>query len=275
MATGINIEANTGYKLGSELVLAPAVQNLNGDVKPISPLEEVAVLYDRRYARSTNGIFSQQDGTPLLNALIRELLLIGKPLRAVDIGAGPGVHSVEMATQVTAVEVIAIDTSRRAINRIRRVLPRHESQFAAGSSVNPVRGDISRWLSRQQPHSVDIAYGSSFGHFLPEQVEGAIYRLAYAAQPLGGFIAISQKGVEDGLLQQPTTHDISEEADWIRATPEDGIRRRFLKTPEVLAQRLSRIGYERILWQSSWQVPDYDSPGIVGSFVGVLAQKVE
>lgn len=236
-------------------------------------VSSVADLYDKRYAQAEDGLFTQQDGTPMLNAFNRRLNGMRGTLRVVEVGAGSGVQALVIARNVSGVDVIAVDTSARAIARIRERLSGQEAGFADGLRITLIQADIFDWLRQQKPGSIHGIHANSFGHFLQEDIEETFLRLARVTQPLGGLMAISQKSIRDGLLVQPLLGSATQEQDWIRATPRiDRIERRFLRSPEALAHRLIRAGYSRVLDQDNWTVPNYDAQGITADFFGVLAE---
>lgn len=237
-----------------------------------------AEQYNRRYGRAADGIFTRYDGTPMLNALTEHLKFLQGvlPARVVEVGAGFGVQTRELVSRVPYADIFALDTSPLAVDHIRAQLPSWKTRFARGSRILPQVANIFDWFGQQEAGSVHGVHANSFGHFLPEATEAVFLRLALAAQPEGGLFAISQKDTNDGLLTEPTTRLISGESDWVRAIPADGIERRFLRNVDVLAQRLLRAGYSRIVGTYGWLVPGYDNPkrpDLKASFVGVLAQK--
>lgn len=236
----------------------------------------VAELYSRRRGAAPGGLFTLQDGTPMLHALNRHLQALTGRLRVVDVGANEGVQALVIAREVSHASVFAVETDPQSIAVIRRKLLLNESPIKEGSLVAPRELNVFNWLRQQGAGTVHGVHANSWGHFLPEETERVFLELACAAQSEGGVIAISQKSVQDGLLALPTTRLVDEERGWIRAVPADGIERRFQRDADELARRVLQAGYASILGTYEWSVPGYDDPkrpDVIACFVGVLAQK--
>lgn len=246
----------------------------NGQAHALTTADEAvttAELYRRKYANAAGEVFSRFDGTDLSHALEERLGGIRVPVKGLDMGAGKGVHAIDLATNLRNLVVTAVEINDEPFGEMLARLQMPETQDTVGSRVIARQEDVNAWLRSQRPASLDFVYGSSYGHFLSPEEETYTFGLARSRQLRGAFIAISQKTFRDGLLGLPLIGDPIEEADWIWAKPKiDRIGRRFLK-PNVLAKRLAMLGYE-VIDQFNWSVLGYDAPGVMANFDGVLAR---
>lgn len=238
-----------------------------------STLVDPRVVYDKKWRTATGGLYTEGvegKSTPLLDALSGRLSTRGVSLTALEVAAGSGDHAIILATQLPGTQVVAIDSSPAATDRIRERVPEH--RLATGSCVEVVTGDVFEFLRTKSSGSVDAAHANSFVHFLSIAEREQFYQDLHAVQTSDGLIAVSLKADGDALFRQSGTRVIGEDVRGVYALPEDGIQRLFVKDTEPLAEELHKVGY-RVIDTLRWRIPGYDIPGQDGEFVGILAQR--
>lgn len=127
--------------------------------------------------------------------------LIGHPVtRVVDVGAGPGVHSVALATRFPVADVVAVDGEPTLLARI-------AMRAAAHKVVDRVQTRVVDLADRlDQLPEADLMWVSKVLHHLPDQ-DAALRALRSRLQP-GGLLAVVEGGLPMRFL--PTEYGLGE-----------------------------------------------------------------
>ena len=159
---------------------------------------------------------------------IRADIPLSADMRLLDIGAGGGEVSIELAPYVKS--ILAIDTSEEVLGRLRekieqdQVLERKFETRCHDLSIEPLSSD-----------SFDLVMASMTLHHV-EKTDSLLDNLAAIVRP-GGYVAIADLETEDGSFHGTT-----------RAVPHHGF------DTQLLAERLTRLGFDVISCREIFQI---------------------
>jgi len=207
------------------------------------------------------------------------LNLLGQmPQTVLDLGCGPGRHSLPLARSGCA--VTAIDTSTFLLQRLHQHLQDHNAAEQDDLSINIEQVDM-RTFSQPAAFDLVVCLWSSFGYFDTPEDNLRVLQQSHANLCAGGRLVIDVAGKEillrqlqpvhadefdDGslLITRPAPIDnmTRMEVEWLLVRADDSVARtqftHFIYSTAELQQMLQQTGFSNIQFYGDWDGCDYD-----------------
>jgi len=217
-----------------------------------------------------------QRGEDDVAALLNLLGLM--PQTVLDLGCGPGRHSLPLAR--SGCDVTAVDTSPFLLQRLREHVQQHNASEHDDLDIRSEQVDMRSYRSTQAFDLV-VSLWSSFGYFdTPEDNLQVLQASHHNLRP-GGHLVIDVAGKEillrelqpvhadefaDGslLITRPALIDnmTRMEVDWLLLRADDSVARarftHFIYSAAELQQMLQQTGFSSVQCYGGWDARDYD-----------------
>ncbi len=200
------------------------------------------------------------------------------PESVLDLGCGPGRHSLPLARSGCA--VTAIDTSAFLLQRLREQLQQHNAAENDDLEINIEQADM-RTFSRPQAFDLVVCLWSSFGYFEASEDNQQVLQQCHDNLRSGGRLVIDVAGKEillrqlqpvhadefdDGslLITRPVLLDnmTRMEVEWLLIRADDTLARtqftHFIYSASELEQMLRQTGFSAVQMFGDWDGCEYD-----------------
>lgn len=200
------------------------------------------------------------------------------PHSVLDLGCGPGRHSLALARSGCA--ITAIDTSAFLLQRLREKLQQHNTAEQDDLQIDIEQTDM-RSFSRPQAFDLVVCLWSSFGYFEAAADNHKVLQQSLANLRAGGRLVIDVAGKESLLRQLQPVHadefddgsllitrpvlidDMTRmEVEWLLLHADDTVARtcftHFIYSAAELQQMLHQAGFSKVQCYGDWDGCDYD-----------------